>query len=203
MRKILVLFTFLSLSGCADDYGSRGTPSPPSQAVVDQNLEGFRNRFIEYSYTALGREVLYQQVNLNFADLGYTVEKGGTNGRCSTGPGILPTIEIDRLFWSGADDARRENLMFHELGHCLLGRAHVETTDRLGYPISVMYPYTLSSNLYAGRRTQYIAELFQGSKYYSPQPSIPDDENIVHISFVDKNGDQQGCEELPESRSHQ
>ena len=71
------------------------------------------------------------------------------------------------------NDAQKEALIFHELGHCLLGRLHDETKLPNGDPKSMMIPNDLS--IYSGciyalggdtscnkayRRSYYLDELF-------------------------------------------
>src|SRR5690606_17670169 len=55
--------------------------------------------------------------------------------------------------------ADREQLMFHELGHCILNRSHTNSTN------SIMYPYHLSANYYINHYVNYIAELFGMTAY--------------------------------------
>lgn len=49
-------------------------------------------------------------------------------------------VIVSRAHWNTLPKVKREILIFHELGHCVLGREHVETRDALGAPISIMYP---------------------------------------------------------------
>jgi hypothetical protein len=83
-------------------------------------------------------------------------------------------IEIDRTYWkaianSAGADEMREDLIFHELGHGLLGRKHLNSTLKNGDWKSIMCggdkvndrPWNIN---YKGiRRTYYINELFDES----------------------------------------
>jgi hypothetical protein len=82
-----------------------------------------------------------------------------------------PYVEIKKAFWDSANDEARRNLIFHELGHCLLYRAHENATQfapTIGrsIPLSIMYPYILMTmstdvtNFYLNHITDYINELF-------------------------------------------
>lgn len=77
------------------------------------------------------------------------------------------------------NNAQLETLLFHELGHCILGRDHDMSLLPRGYAKSIMYPgdielysscvYALSDScnkLY--RRTYYLDELF------NPSTPVPD-----------------------------
>ncbi len=68
------------------------------------------------------------------------------------------SIEIDPTFWNGASDDEREELLFHELGHCILGREHDETKLYLNIPKSIMYPYVFGW-AYKKYRSYYVEEL--------------------------------------------
>lgn len=50
------------------------------------------------------------------------------------------TITIDSTYWNTIDDSQREQLVFHELGHCAMGLQHVNTTQPDKCPTSIMYP---------------------------------------------------------------
>lgn len=71
-------------------------------------------------------------------------------------------IRIDPQYWSRASDLQKEFVVFHELGHCALGRAHQDLRDGSGYCISMMTsglgPCTIHYS--QATREQYIDELF-------------------------------------------
>jgi len=90
-------------------------------------------------------------------------------------------IEIDKSYWneissSAGADLMKENLLFHELGHGLLGRKHLNTTLENGDWKSMMCggdkvddgrPWNIN---YRGmRRTYYLDELFNES---TPAPDF-------------------------------
>ena len=69
-------------------------------------------------------------------------------------------ILIRTSTWEEMDELAREALIFHELGHCLLGRPHTSAVDAHGIPLSMMSPWTMSSSTYSARREDYLSELF-------------------------------------------
>lgn len=83
-------------------------------------------------------------------------------------------IMIDEEWWNKASDVHREQLIFHELGHCRLHRSHLETYDG-SFPISLMYPKMgmISSWHYRTNRLKYFDELFQRGDFQPTQFSKP------------------------------
>lgn len=68
-------------------------------------------------------------------------------------------VQIDRKFWREVDEATREELIFHELGHCELELEHDETIGENFCPNSIMYPHVFSA-CYKRNKLKYIKELF-------------------------------------------
>lgn len=92
-------------------------------------------------------------------------------GVCQEGFWQTPRVEINRASWERATASAREVLLFHELGHCLLGRGHLdrqiavesaERGQRMVIPASVMASLALSSRWYDDFRDYYVEELFKG-----------------------------------------
>jgi len=85
-------------------------------------------------------------------------------GRCSSyGDG---DIEINKNFWDIMDESRREMVISHEIGHCLLERPHLETLFRDCNCSSMMYPGVTGSLCVAEIhspmwRKYYYDELFE------------------------------------------
>jgi hypothetical protein len=89
-----------------------------------------------------------------------TLDNPRSNGVCELQTGEPPKITIARNKWDRMSIEKRESLMFHELGHCILGRRHDPATTQDGIPASIMNPYSLDSYIYSENRTYYLAELF-------------------------------------------
>lgn len=75
-------------------------------------------------------------------------------------------IHINAKMWNYDRNDSREMVLFHELGHCMLGREHREDLideDKPNQrPVSIMYPRRsiLSISTYRKYRTEYLDELF-------------------------------------------
>jgi hypothetical protein len=72
-------------------------------------------------------------------------------------------IIIRKSWWDRAHPLQREMMVFHELGHCRLGRTHEEETVPVGerpLKVSLMNPVIPDSTTYESAREGYISELF-------------------------------------------
>lgn len=87
---------------------------------------------------------------------------GNTFGECVTKPLHPPTILVNRVFWEARSvtDRLREIVLFHELGHCILGRQHNSELRADGAPSSIMDPNPVDEQKYEALRSYYVQELF-------------------------------------------
>ena len=143
MRYIYCLAAF-ALIGC-------GRPEQANQAVitVDAALAPYLARFTQ----DIG--VSSDGISASLVDL-----NAATAGECIKQADGSKQIQINITWWSNADDDGKEQLMFHELGHCAMGLQHVADVDSNGCPISIMYPYVFGNTLcYTGNKHYYFREL--------------------------------------------
>jgi hypothetical protein len=73
-------------------------------------------------------------------------------------------IEVAKYFLdkNGDDTQTLESVLFHELGHCVLGRQHLnDSRDNL--PMSLMNKNAVPGSLYWSNREYYLDELFSSS----------------------------------------
>lgn len=76
--------------------------------------------------------------------------------------GVNREIILDREFWDEITDAGREELIFHEFGHCILNLGHDSTFVLINgnvMPKSIMYPYIIGGTVYLDNRGYYLEEL--------------------------------------------
>lgn len=67
------------------------------------------------------------------------------------------------MYWAVFGDMDREQLLFHELGHCILNRPHDDMTTMFGFdtvPQSIMYSSHFPAAIYMEYHPYYILELF-------------------------------------------
>lgn len=73
-------------------------------------------------------------------------------------------IKVNRTTF-GRDSIESEMIIFHELGHCELGRPHSQDLTQLPdgriVPFSLMYPVIFLSSDYSKNHEHYIIELFE------------------------------------------
>jgi len=172
MRYICFFCLVLLLSGCSSDDNFEPVYNVPEefQPIVDTFLAEARAR---------GHE--FQINNLIIAyDDELEIRYCGTCNSNSMSNDIQKIISINsRKCW--INDAQKEALIFHELGHCFLGREHDDTKLPNGDPKSMMVEdnlsiyspcvYVFGNNVdcnFTYKRTYYIDELFDENT------SIPD-----------------------------
>ena len=76
--------------------------------------------------------------------------------------GELEVLNIS--YWNKATDIEREVLLFHELGHCILGRSHLDDKTARSQCVSIMRSSSgiCRMEYNANTRGDYLDELFKG-----------------------------------------
>jgi len=162
---LLLLLTATSMSACGEE-------DKPAYLDAEVPLDVYVSRFKDDAIS-IGRDIKYPDLAVKF---GKTKDDQNKNriGYC-THMGPLALIVIDEEFFNNSDDLTREALVYHEMGHCVLGRNHREdcrttlTNILTGmgyilscpYPESIMYP-SLPAKAYKENREFYVQELFSG-----------------------------------------
>lgn len=133
----------LVVSGCGREY----------------NVSGFESYVSSFEESAHARGV-----DLAIADL--VIEFGTpaaptADATCYQGGNTVPRIVIDQKKWDAMPEAKRTALLFHEMGHCVLDRPHLDgAKSGSSCPVSVMNSYTLSATCYSSNEDYYLSELF-------------------------------------------
>ena len=158
--KYLMLITLL-LTNCAPKSHT------PILSIPEKYQEIY-SRFLD--------DAKAQGVSLNITDLiiqDADLYSAQENGKCTVTTNETPVISVNNnpnspFYWDGATDPIRENLLYHELGHCILYRMHdfnmnlINIGGDLTYiPESIMTPYLIDPYTYLQVRDQYIEELFK------------------------------------------
>lgn len=126
---------------------------------VDEALWPYFQRF---ESEAASRNI---KVDLNDALITGKISDISTNqvlGQCSYSSNQPHQVTIDKPFWNQASDLSKEFVVFHELGHCYLGRLHDESQDARGICLSIMRSGTgtCRDSYSATTRSVLINELF-------------------------------------------
>lgn len=90
------------------------------------------------------------------------IEEEHVAGRCTFSSAAPNAVTIDKTFWDQSSVLFREFVVFHELGHCFLGRGHEEGTNPNGTCTSIMRSGVedCRDNYRTTTRTAYLDELF-------------------------------------------
>lgn len=89
------------------------------------------------------------------------------DGVCLVYPDQTKEIIIREDWWRSAHPIQKEVLVFHELGHCRLGRTHDEevlAVDNRTVKVSIMNSVIPDVSTYNQNKDGYITELFTSSK---------------------------------------
>ena len=146
MASLLFLIVF---SACSDE----------DQTVeIDQSVRPYIERF--------EAEAAIRNININIEESGIGAQiatiDGDAVGQCVSSQSRGEFLRLDERYWSRASDLQKEFLIFHELGHCFLGREHLDEEDGSGDCISIMMSGVgyCRSNYNINTRQDYIDELF-------------------------------------------
>lgn len=103
---------------------SIASPLTPSNWIVDPEFIPYINQFKRDYYKYLGKTLTFGALKMS-----WSLQAGtGYAGTCNR-KGENWWIEIMRLDggWGYYTDCQREELIYHELGHCVLNEPHAET----------------------------------------------------------------------------
>ena len=125
---------------------------PPSLTPF---FETFRAKALEYDLV-----IDYSVANVTAEII--IINEGSVAGSCTTNGHDLRHITIDQTFWNQASHLVKEMVIFHELGHCILGRGHREDSFSNGICRSIMRSGlgTCSDAYIPQNRDYFIQELF-------------------------------------------
>ncbi len=125
---------------------------------IDQELLPYIESF-QYEAQARG---------IDIGDLSRTISAelqtivGDVVGQCNNQKDHPNQIFIDYQYWNTTSDLEREFLVFHELGHCVLNRAHYDAKDQEGICLSIMHSngQACENDYRQDTRAAYLDELF-------------------------------------------
>ncbi len=159
-RSMLFIIFILSITSCQEDL----IPDEPDQTLggdIPTELASYFKAFQEEA-SQHGIVVDYDEANVT-AEI-QKLNQGSVAGSCTTNGQDIRHITIDQEFWNKATHLIKEMVIFHELGHCVLGRGHKEDSFENGVCQSIMRSglgscqdaYVLENRAY------FIKELFAG-----------------------------------------
>jgi hypothetical protein len=122
-----------------------------ANGFVDEKLQPYFNKFEQdIGIAPVGVVAFFDDVKLPAL------------ATCTTSPFHLPEIRVDYIWWEGASEDSREQLIYHELGHCVLDLGHNPNLNEYGCPESIMYPYVFGkTSCYKHYKPYYYEELIK------------------------------------------
>lgn len=131
-----------------------------TQSFVSSEMMPYFNSFEE--------EAILRGIEINIEELGISgfLENLDNDivGQCASLTDGSREVRIDENYWNRSSNLSREFVIFHELGHCVLGRSHVDDADRNGTCQSIMNSGLGGCRIRYGtnNRSNYLDELFLG-----------------------------------------
>ena len=151
MNVILCLLLF---AGCY--------PEPIQQEVTSET-----DLSLQSYYQIFEQEAALRGLNINLDDHDLIsriaqIEDDDVAGTCQFNSHASNIITIDLDFWINASRDRRELVVFHELGHCVLYQDHREEENDENACLSIMNSGTSGCFVYYNdiNREYYLDELF-------------------------------------------
>lgn len=147
-----LLVVFGLLSSCSEEDVIGINIDPELQVHLDNFVKEAAKRGLLIDYNRLGVSIVVTIEDVEDHVPGLCNRDGGTR-----------EIQIDRLFWnSQASELKREWIIFHELGHCILGLGHNDAVDDMGRCVSMMngVDYSCTQLYTTETRDNYLDGLF-------------------------------------------
>lgn len=151
MSKLYVCVALLFLSACG----------PEKPKYIDPAFLPILNTFKQYANN-YGKIYDYD-ISITFVD---KFDSPNVVGTCSGND----EIRIRRSFWENVNYYQQEQVLAHELGHCVMNLDHVTTP-------SIMHAYVLQQWYYMTYREELIKELFTGSR------NLQESNNQINYQF--------------------
>lgn len=155
MKNLFFLLLFISSCGCPSDFLNYGEVDEDPRTIKGTHPD--LRPFIESFEAAYNLNV---NVPIGFEDLENT-----TAGVCRIWGQKYKEIAIDINYYkvNKHNYHRIEQLVYHELGHCVLNLGHDDRSFYNGQPKSIMRSYTFNNfeinNFYIPQKSYYISQL--------------------------------------------
>ena len=157
MRALSTLMILLVVLSCTTTNQNLIVVEQYHYNYIDSVFDPIVEMFI-YEAKSRGHLVDLTNLSMTFGDIRVKkTEK--TIGYCARDPLGGMVIKIHTPTWKKMNEYQREELVFHELAHCLMGRDHCKKSNKSG-PISMMFPRLLDSSYYKENREDLLDELF-------------------------------------------
>lgn len=137
-RLILIIIPIFTIISCQAD----SDPALESEEEIQEAIYNNVDERLWLYFQEFESQATQRGLSFDLNDFGTTgeisgIHEDGVAGTCQYGTHINHvTVDID--YWNRANNLQREFVIFHELGHCVLGRDHEEGAFNNGICISIM-----------------------------------------------------------------
>jgi hypothetical protein len=145
----------LSACGAAPSNSGSSSSAGVQAAGFEQYVTAFEQNSAQY-----GAPVQVTDLTIRFGQVDASGESRG-RGVCEYSAGSTPTITISQTAWESSTESEREELVFHELGHCVLHKTHQAGITEAGIPQSLMNPAKIDGSVYSKNKAFYLSKLFR------------------------------------------
>ncbi len=161
------LLTILGLSITTIATASSGLTTTNND--IEPEFVPYVNSFRAAFEVATGKPLRIEHLTIYKGEPLGVVLEGNLNeiAECERLPNKDRIIIRELRGWNNLTELERENLLFHELGHCVLGLSHSKT--------GIMSKTLLESALYKKERGRYLREFFEDGKMSLQSPSSWED----------------------------
>lgn len=182
-RWLSITFLILSSASILVFYQNCSRRQYQSEQNIHPELSNYVQKFT-YQAEQYGLKLNTNSLTVQYSD--HIVGRKEVVGYCYREPitspngdvvGLAPTILVKKDWWDSAFDYQKTDLLFHEMGHCLLDRKHVDDNKQSAEininqsttgNLSIMNPILLSTRLseenYQKIFGQLLEELFLSKK---------------------------------------
>lgn len=158
MNKLVMVYSLLAIMamlsiGCAPI----AQHEPDSQYIIEPALEQYVQSF-QADSNRLGRPMAITNLVVQFDTLDSKVIANCTRGN---GTSVIRfSTTYYNYYMSQGMESDIEQVMYHELGHCILGLSHNDTkAGQYNWPSSIMNTYHFAGWLYSQYKHDYLLEL--------------------------------------------
>lgn len=132
-------------------------PGVNTQPFVEKEIMSYVDKFNSTYNTIVNIEIKFKELDDNIAGICYYYGSESFSNY----------IEIDKIIFSEYSNLGKEELIFHELGHCIFDREH--TVDLFYYknsmiPKSIMYPYVFGESFFYNENSSYYYNELEKNK---------------------------------------
>jgi hypothetical protein len=152
-------YIFLFLVSCGmEPVISPILPEHNKFSTETAELKSYVSMF-ERDSVIYGEGVIIKDLVVRFGDVGAPRNGSVTLAKCYRTTDKAPEVVVGIKQWRNLSNTGKMLLVYHELGHCVLNRLHINREDT----ISIMNPTLMPEKVYKENKEESLRELFDPS----------------------------------------